>query len=255
MRLFATALASCTLAFLLCGPAAAQGPQRPPQSAPPKPYKAVAVEPAQPFADPTFQAFRKELADAAKRKDRAALAHMVVAQGFFWETEDGDKAAKGKSGIENLASALGLKDGSGWDTLEAAAQEPTLEEVPERKGLMCAPALPKFDEKAFEELTKDTRTEIDDWGFPSGPGVQVHANARPNSPVVDTLGMNLVRVVDTDEPGSNPNAPPQMLKVVTPSGKVGYVSPDSVMPVAFDQLCYVKEGGAWKISGYAGGGG
>src|SRR6516162_4010457 len=130
MRSFATALASCALAFLLFGPAAAQG-QRPPPPSPAKPYKAVAVTPAKPFADPSFEAFRKELADVAKRKDRSALGHLV-SQGYFWETEDGDKADKKKSSFENFAASIGLnaKDGSGWDMLEAAAQEPTLEEVP-----------------------------------------------------------------------------------------------------------------------------
>jgi hypothetical protein len=255
MRSFATALASCILAFLLSGPTSAQG-QRPPPPAPPKPYKEVAVTPAKPFADPSFEAFRKELADVAKRKDRSALGHLVVSQGYFWETEDGDKADKKKSSFENFAASIGLnaKDGSGWDMLEAAAEEPTLEEVPERKGVMCAPAVPDFDEKAFDALTKDTKTEVDDWGYPESAGIEVHATARPNSPVIDKLGMSLVRVMDTDEPSSNPNAPPPAVKIVTPSGKVGFVPADSVMPIAFDQVCYAKEGGGWKITGYAGGG-
>jgi hypothetical protein len=255
MRPFATALASCALAFLLFGPAAAQG-QRPPPPSPPKPYKAVAVTPAQPFADPSFEAFRKELADIVKRKDRAALGKLVVSQGYFWETEDGDKADKKKSSFENFAASIDLnaKDGSGWDTLEAASQDPTLEEVPERKGVMCSPAVPAFDEKAFEELTKETRTEIDEWGYPATAGVEVHAGARPNSPVIDTLGMNLVRVMDSDEAQGNPNGPPPPMKVATPSGKVGYVPSDAIMPIAFDQLCYMKDGGSWKITGYAGGG-
>jgi hypothetical protein len=255
MRSFATALASCALAFLLFGPAAAQG-QRPPPPAPPKPYKAVAVTPARPFADPSFEAFRKELADIVKRKDRAALGKLVVSQGYFWETEDGDKADKKKSSFENFATSIGLnaKDGSGWDTLEAAAQDPTLEEVPDHKGAMCSPAVPTFDEKAFEELTKETRTEIDEWGYPAMADVEVHQGPRPNSPVIDKLGMVLVRVMDSEEAQGNPNGPPPPMKVVTPSGKVGYVPSDAIMPIAFDQLCYMKDGGSWKITGYAGGG-
>ena len=253
MRSFATALASCALAFLLFGPAAAQG-QRPP--APPKPYKAVAVTPARPVADPSFEEFRKELADIVKRKDRAALGKLVVSQGYFWETEDGDKADKKKSSFDNFAASIGLnaKDGSGWDALEAAAQDPTLEEVPDHKGVMCSPAVPAFDEKAFEELTKETKTEIDEWGYPATADVGVHQGPRPNSPVIDKLGMNLVRVMDSEEAQGNPNGPPPPMKVVTPSGKVGYVASDAIMPIAFDQLCYMKDGGSWKITGYAGGG-
>ena len=72
--------------------------------------------------------------------------------------------------------------------------------------------------------------------------------------MTDKLGMNLVRVIDSEEAQGNPNGPPPLIKVVTPSGKVGYVASDAIMPIAFDQLCYVKDGGSWKITGYAGGG-
>ena len=67
--------------------------------------------------DAGFEAFRKQLGEAAQKKDRAALAKLVVAQGFFWEAENGDKADKKKSGADNLAAALGLanKDSDGWE--------------------------------------------------------------------------------------------------------------------------------------------
>jgi hypothetical protein len=255
MRFLATALASCALAFLLLGPAAAQG-QKPPPPAPPKPYKTVAVEPPQPFKDASFDEFRKQLGDVVKRKDRTALKNMVVGDGFFWETEDGDKTDKKKSSFDNFVNAVGLnaKDGSGWELLEAAAEEPTLEEVQDRKGVMCAPASPNFDENAFEELTKATRTEVEEWGYPTVAGVEVRANAKANSPVIEKLGLNLVRVLESEDIPTNPNAPPPAMKVVTPAGKVGYVSADSVVPIVFDQLCYMKDGATWKIAGYAGGG-
>src|SRR5262245_27057577 len=253
MRFLVTALASCALAFLLLGPAGAQGQQKPPPATAPKPYKTVAVEPPQPIKDPGFEEFRKQLAEVVKRKDRAALRNMVVSQGFFWETEDGDKSDKQKSSFDNFAAAVELnaRDGSGWELLQAASEEPSLEEVQDRKGVMCAPASPNFDETAFDELTKDTRTEVEEWGYPSAAGVEVHATSKPNSPVIEKLGLNLVRVLDDDTPPSGPTPP--MLKVVTPSGKVGYVAPDAVQPVVFDQLCYIKEGNSWKIAGYAGG--
>jgi hypothetical protein len=43
------------------------------------------------------------------------------------------------------------------------------------------------------------------------------------------------------------------MKVVTPSGKTGFVPADSLNPLGNDQVCYSKEGGAWKISGFIGG--
>src|SRR5215831_5610153 len=90
----------------------------------PAPYSVVPVAPAKPVSDPTLDAFRKELGDIAKRKDRAALSRLIVYRGFFWEGDD-KSADPRKSGIDNLAAALGLdaKDGSGWDALAELAAE------------------------------------------------------------------------------------------------------------------------------------
>jgi len=88
-----------------------QGGQAPQQQArqpaPPKPYKPVAVTLAQPYSDPSFAAFRKQLGDIANRKDRAALAQLIAGN-FFWMGEKGDKADKKKTGIDNLAAAIDL---------------------------------------------------------------------------------------------------------------------------------------------------
>jgi hypothetical protein len=237
-------------------PAQAAPPQRaqPPQQqqaqqpAPPKPYKPVAVMLPQPSNDPSFEAFRKQLTDIASRKDRAALAKLVV-KDFFWMGEKGDKANKKKPGIDNLAAAIDLdnKDGSGWQALGAAASEATLEPVPERKGIMCSPANPTFDEMAAEQLAKDTGTDPGDWGYPSKAGVEVHAAAQPNSPVIETLGLHLVRVMPEE------NAPESaFVRVVAPSGKVGYALEEFLSSLDSDQICYLKDGANWKIAGYAG---
>jgi len=105
----------------------------PPPAAPIKPYQPVAVKPPGPLTDPGFVALRKQLADVAAKKDRAALAKLV-AQNFFW-VQDKDLADPHKSGIDNLAKAIGLdaKDGSGWDTLAGFANEPTATESPQQK--------------------------------------------------------------------------------------------------------------------------
>ena len=71
---------------LLCGAAIAQ--QQMQEPAPPKPYKQVAVSLSAPINDPSFEAFRKQLADIAERKDRKALAALIVSEGFFWEQRE-----------------------------------------------------------------------------------------------------------------------------------------------------------------------
>lgn len=234
-------------------PAESATPQPAPQLAPPKSYTPLAVRPPQPAPDPTFEQFRKQLADVVKRKDRVALQKLVVSQGFFWEGETGDKASKRKSSFENFASAILLDDksGSGWEIMAAAAAEPTLEPMEDHKGVMCGPASPQIDEDAFEKLLKATGTDAEEWGFPRDKGLEVRAAPKPNAPIIETLGLHLVRVLPDDN--ADPNQPPPMLKVVGPSGKVGFVPIAALLPVVFDQVCYTKDSGGWKIAGYTGG--
>jgi hypothetical protein len=231
----------------------AQPQQQAQQPAPPKPYKTIPVTLPQPYNDPSFDAFRKQLTDIANRKDRAALSRLI-ASNFFWMGEKGDKANKKKSGIDNLSAAIRLdaKDGSGWQTLAEAASENTLEPVPERKGIMCSPANPTFDEKVAEQVAKDTGTDPGDWGYPTKDGVEVHAAAQANSPVIEKLGLHLVRVMPEEPPAGAPQQDPPFLRVVTPSGKVGYASEEFLSSLDSDQICYVKEASGWKIAGYAG---
>lgn len=236
------------------GPLTAQ--PRPPQQqapAPTKPYKVVPITLPGPSTDPTLDAFRGQVAAAIKRKERAALAPLVVAKGFFWDRENGDGADRKKSGLDNLAVALGLnnKEGAGWDMLAGYAEDPSVSPSSQHKGAMCAPADPGFAGKDFNALLDATQTEPSDWGFPVSDGVEVRSAPQTTAPVTEKLGLHFVRVIpDTSPAGASATT----LKVVTPGGKTGYVAADSIAPIGNDQLCYVKENGAWKIGGYIGGG-
>jgi hypothetical protein len=216
----------------------------------------VPVKLPQASTDPSFEAFRKELGEVASGKDKAALGKLVAAH-FFLMGEQGDKADKKKSAMENLAAAIGLEegDGAGWDALLAASQEPTLEAFGQGQGVMCAPATPAFDDKAFEQLLKTTGTDAFEWGYPSSPQVEVRGSDAASAPVIDKLGATLVRILpETGDDGqAAPTSPPPALRIVTPAGKTGYVAVDAIQPLAVDQLCYVKEASGWKIAGYVGG--
>lgn len=252
----------CAVFGAIAAPAAHSQPSPPAgqtQTAPqqlqlsaPKPYEPLAVKPPEPYKDASFEAFRKQFADVVKRKDRPALQKLVVTQGFFWEGESGDKINKKRSSFENFAAAVALDDpdGAGWELLATAAADPTLEPIEDRKNIMCGPASPHVDEPAFEALLKATESDAEEWGFPLTPRLEVRAAAQPNAPVIETLGMNLVRVYPEEPTG---NKPPEMLRVVGPSGKVGYVPLTALAPIMFDQICYVKQGVSWKITGYTGG--
>lgn len=224
----------------------------PPPPAPIKPYNPVTVTPPGLFNDSSFAAFRNNLADVAKGKDRAGLAKLVVPQGFFW-VQSKDLADPNKSGIDNLAKAIDLDNpnGSGWAIIASDAADPTLAELPQAKGLYCAPAPPAFDPRAFQALFEQTDTDPLDWGFLNRAGVEARAAGQPNAPVVEKLGLYFVRVL----PDSAPPAAgaPAFLHVALPDGKTGFVPMDSIVPLASDQICYARDADGWKIAGYIGG--
>ena len=241
-------------AFALFAPATVVAQQPPPtqQLAPPKPYKPVLVTLPKPVNDASFEAFRKQLSSIAAKKDRAALARLVAAN-FFWVPEDTDIADKAKTAIENAAKALNLdgKDAPGWDALAAYALETTVMPDPQRPGVFCAPAEPAFDDKAADELATTTQTDAADWAFPLRDGIDVRSAPRQDAAVVDKLGLYLVRVLADDSPANAVLA--TFLKVLTPSGKVGYAPVDVLLPIGGEQLCYLKDADTWKIAGFLGG--
>ena len=79
-------------------------------------------------------------------------------------------------------------------------------------------------------------------------GVEVRSGPQPRAAVVEKLGLHLVRLLDEDSPASE-----TFLKVITPSGKTGYVQADAVRDLVEPQMCFIKDVGGWKIAGYFGG--
>ena len=215
----------------------------------PQPYKPVAITPPTPMTDAGFEAFRKQLGEVAQRKDRAALTRLVVEQGFFWDHEN--RIDKRKSSIDNLSTVLGLnnKDGVGWEILFSYADDPTASASIAHKGAFCSPAEPAYNPQEFDDLLKTTQSVVTEWSYPVSAGIEVHAAPQTTAPVIDKLGLAFVRV---SPDGSAHSA--NYVRVVTPAGKAGYVSADALAPIGNDQLCYVKDGGAWKIGGFIGGG-
>ncbi len=122
---------------------------------------------------------------------------------------------------------------------------------PDRPNTVCSPAGPEFNPQDLEKLAETTKTDVGDWGFTSSDGIEVRATAAQNSPVIEKLGMQFVRVM----PDTAPNASQDFMRIVTPSGKVGFVAAEAINPLGSDQLCFGKDAsGAWKIVGMIGGG-
>ena len=253
MRTLGLAAGAFVLGLALSGSAFGQGA---PQASPPGPYKPLAVKVAPPVSDPSLDAFRKQIVAVAQRKDRAALARMVVPKGFFWERNDGEGADPKKSSIDNLVTAFNLEDADspGWDALAQAASDPHAASDPQKKGVACAPAVPDLDGKAFETLAQETKTDPTEWGFTYTTGVEVRAEPKANAPVIEKLGLILVRVTIDESPlHAVEGTSADWLRVVTPSGKIGYVAAGSIGALVSDQICYSKDASGWKIAGVVGG--
>lgn len=234
------------------------GASQPPAAAqaPAKPYKPVPVAIPNAARDAGLDALRKELVDIARRKDRAALAGRI-AKDFFWERDVGGNFDPKKPPVDNLTAALGLDDdGSGWDTLAAFASEPSLGPLPGRATAICAPATPDFDEAARDRLIEESQTDGVEWTYPRAAGLQVHAAPQANAAVIETLGLAFVHVLGFE--GKQTDADPIRIswaRVATPSGKTGFVAPNSLLSPYSDRLCFARDAGsAWRIGGYVGGG-
>jgi hypothetical protein len=252
-------LAAALAATLVPGISGAQqmpqppGGFKPPPAAPVKPYKPVSIALPTPNDDPSFAAFRKQLVEIAQHKDQAALAKLVVLQGFFW-MQDKDLADKRKSGFANLAKAINLdaKDDSGWAAVAGYANDPTATALSDRQGVICGPADPTIDPKTFQSLVQSTQTQPPDWGWPTKEGVEVRSAGKPDAPVVEKLGLYLVRVLPDSAPGDNPDQP-QFLHIALPSGKTGFVPEEALSGLGGDAMCYSKGPGGWMIAGFFGG--
>jgi hypothetical protein len=232
-------------ALLAASMAAAQTPL--------SPYRAVAVKFPEPPGDPSFAAFRGDLTAAAKGRVYADLARLVVARGFFWERDFAAVFAATKSGVENLAAAIGLEqgDGQGWKTLATFAAEPTAAPLASRPGIICAPARPQFDEAEFHALISQTGTDPVDWTYPRITTVPMRAAADATGAVVETLGLHLVRVLGDASDLERSS----WTQIVAPSGRTGFVAPGLLISLSPERLCYGKDvTGRWRIAGFVGSG-
>ncbi len=213
------------------------------------PYKPIEVTIPPPSADKAFDALRKQLAGIAQRKDRAALARLVDAKEFFWDSDVGGMFNAKKSGFDNLSAALRLADadGRGWAALAVFAAEPTSGPPMEHPQSRCAPAQPDYEDASLAALTEATNTDVADWSYPRAAGLTVRANPLSDAAAIETLGVNLVRVLGVERPSG-------WIRIATPSGKTGFVAPGSLLSPLADRLCFGKDATGWRIVGYVGAG-
>jgi hypothetical protein len=242
-----------TAAFLLGAPALAQMPPQPPIS-----YAPVAIALPAASADPSFAAFRKTIAAAAKTRIYAELEGLVQPQGFFWDRDFGQGYDPRKPPVDNLAAAIELerRNGMGWDRLAKLAEEQSIEPLDSRPGVVCAPARPGYDALEFSRLLEATYTRDMEWAYPMADGTPVQAAPRTGAAAIGTLALHFVRLLGFEaadsEAGTSRN---QWARVMLPDGTTGYVAPGSLSSLSVDRLCYVKDlVVGWRIAGYIAGG-
>jgi hypothetical protein len=230
------------LTVFAASPLQAQAPEH-------KPYKPVEVTLPAASTDKSLEAFRKQLAGIAQRKDRAALARLVAAKDFFWEGDVGGTFNAKRTGFDNLAAALRLDgaDGRGWAALATLAAELSLGPTVEHPQARCAPAPPDYEDADLAALTDATNTDVVDWSYPRTPGLQVRNAAAADGVTIETLGLHLVRVLGAADRNG-------WVRVAAPSGKTGFVAPGSLLSPLADRVCFGKDGSGWRIVGYVGAG-
>ena len=243
---------SCLAALSLAGPALAQ------QSAQ-QPYAPVRVSIGDlGIRDPSFVAFRDRMREIIRSRDRARWRGAVSPQ-FRFLKDLGGGFDKRKSAVQNAEDAMRFdsvgEDGkpdrnAGWKTLEAFFARPFgHSDIAQRS--LCAPARPRYNEKAFEALLKRTDTSaLGDWEA-IGPNVNVHAAPRHTSPVIEQTGLIFIRTEHRQSDGALRG----WKRVVTPSGKPGFIREDSISSIFEAQLCAAKNNrGEWRIVYWVGGG-
>ena len=255
LKLHLLVIVALTGVALTAGVAAAQPPRG--KAAAVKPYKPVPVKlPAAPD-DPKLETFRKALAEIAKSRVYARLAPLVETKNFFWDRDFGNNFDKRKPAVDNLANALRLEheNGTGWTSLADFAADVSAGALDSRPGVVCTPGQPAFDGIDLDKLIDVTRTDGIDWAYTRAPDIAVRAAPRVNAAIVEKLGLHFVRLLGFEGPDSDTPGRAQWAKVATPSGKIGYVAPNSLLSITTERLCYAKNAlGDWRIIGFVGGG-
>lgn len=231
------------------------------------PYPEVKVRAPVAFkGDAAFEAMRKALADAAAKKNLAALSALVAAN-FAWTSagEPNEQADKSRDGLHNFKVAFGFRPagktvdgptegGPQWDLLAEIAAATEFAQAPNAPNTACAPSVAAPDQKAFEQASQriEEREQSTEWVYALGE-VTLTSTRAGGAPVgkVTSVALPVVSTFPVARPDQQAPSPPTHLELLLPSGKTGWVAVDAVRSLNADQLCFAKQpNGEWKISRY-----
>lgn len=195
----------------------------------------------------------------AKRDDAALIA--TVAPKIFWDRDFGGGFDETLGGVENFRNALqiGIPDilpeyaDDGWKRLDGLLASGLFAAEEDYPGAYCTPVAPELvDEAAAEPTFKKVDMGDGDWqlqwGYIEG---KTEARDKPaaDGAVVATVENEAVPVYSW---GIEENV--DWVDVGLPDGRRAFVDTKRVGSWVNERICLGKEGDAWKIVGYMGGG-
>jgi len=176
----------------------------------------------------------------------------VLAQGFFWIKERGQrgrKKSRDRGAVHGTQSRRQEWVGLGIASASFAADD-TAAPYPERPNTVLLAGRSGIQPPDLEKLGRDDKTNLGDWGFLRA-GWRRGAPDRAGEFARHRKARHAFRARDARygaecEPGNDAYRHAKR--------KVGFVAAEAVSPLGSDQLCYGKDAsGGWKIVGMIGG--
>jgi len=232
------------------------------------PYPEIKVKVSELYKpDAAFEKMREALANAAARRDTAAL-FALIGPTFVWTSNASlvDRFDLGREALHNFKVVFGFRafganedggvdGGPFWDSLATFAADGTYYKASDAGSLVCGPVSAELaDEQLFERARKriEAGDEEADWYF-TMRDVAVVKSPGDTGPPIAKLGTVAVPVLATHPPASAGQAapPPTHLQILLPTGRTGWIPAAAARPLESDRLCYAKTAdGVWKIAAF-----
>ena len=194
-----------------------------------------------------------------RRRIYAELAPLVLAQGFFWDRDFGQRFDPRKPAVDNLAAAIALEQGNGigWDALAAFAAEPAVEPLDSRPGVDLRAGAPGLRQRRVLQAARRHLYERHRLGLSArrrnAGARRAAARTRPRSArsgcISSACSASRAPTANRRPAATNGRASPCR------TASTGFVAPGSLMSLTAERLCYIKDlVGGWRIAGYIAGG-
>jgi hypothetical protein len=240
---------------------AKQSPSQPSDWTPPGAcqagYPAIAIRQRNDLSDdPSFATFMQRLRILVAQSDLSSLSELM-GRNFFWEQDSHKEFERAVAPIKNFVRALHLNPSTrsrkgrnverSWRRLQAMLTISSWASSTSRGGA-CGPAEPVYDRAELAAAQRRVK-DLGAWAYPVGT-VTVRQGTSPDSQPIGSVSNEMVQVLTFPIPAAGA---PKISQIMLPNGRLGFVHGENrFWPLNSDQLCFQKEKGEWRISGYIG---